>query len=193
MKAEAAMRLALSQARRAAGRTFPNPAVGAVVFRGDRVLGRGATRPPGGPHAEVLALRSATRRAGEKAVRGAALAVTLEPCCFSGRTGPCLHRLQGSPRTGARAWHPETAPRRDRGRTRRERIRMPRTSSRFFLPLRKRATLCHDETGYHPRRQNRDGHGRVALDHRRGLARLGSPHSSRERCRDDRVRDGVGR
>lgn len=93
MKAEAAMRLALSQARRAAGRTFPNPAVGAVVFRGDRVLGRGATRPPGGPHAEVLALRSATRRAGEKAVRGAALAVTLEPCCFSGRTGPCTEAI----------------------------------------------------------------------------------------------------
>ncbi len=87
------MRLALSQARRASGRTFPNPSVGAVVFRGDRVLGRGATRPPGGPHAEVLALRSATRRAGGKAVRGAALAVTLEPCCFTGRTGPCTEAI----------------------------------------------------------------------------------------------------
>lgn len=93
MKPEAAMQLALSQARRASGRTFPNPAVGAVVFRGNRVLGRGATRPPGGPHAEVLALDSATRRAGERKVRGASLAVTLEPCCFTGRTGPCTEAI----------------------------------------------------------------------------------------------------
>jgi diaminohydroxyphosphoribosylaminopyrimidine deaminase/5-amino-6-(5-phosphoribosylamino)uracil reductase len=93
MKPDAAMRLALSQARRASGRTFPNPAVGAVVFRGNLVLGRGATRPPGGAHAEVLALDSATRRAGEKSVRGAALAVTLEPCCFTGRTAPCTDAI----------------------------------------------------------------------------------------------------
>lgn len=93
MKPEAAMRLALAQARRVTGRTFPNPAVGAVVFRGSRVLGRGATRPYGGPHAEVLALHSATRRAGARAVRGAALAVTLEPCCFTGRTGPCTEAI----------------------------------------------------------------------------------------------------
>lgn len=83
------MRQALAQARRALGRTFPNPPVGAVVFRGDRVLGRGFTRPAGGPHAEVVALRSAQRRLGPRAARGASLAVTLEPCCHVGRTGPC--------------------------------------------------------------------------------------------------------
>jgi diaminohydroxyphosphoribosylaminopyrimidine deaminase/5-amino-6-(5-phosphoribosylamino)uracil reductase len=83
------MRLALAEARQALGRTFPNPAVGAVVFRGDRVLGRGRTQPPGGPHAEVVALERAARRHGRAALRGAALAVTLEPCCHHGRTPPC--------------------------------------------------------------------------------------------------------
>jgi len=83
------MRLALASARRASGRVWPNPAVGAVVFRGDRVLGRGATAPPGGPHAEVVAIERARRRDGVRALRGASLAVTLEPCCFTGRTGPC--------------------------------------------------------------------------------------------------------
>lgn len=83
------MRLALAEARRALGRTFPNPAVGAVVYRGARILGRGRTRPPGQAHAEVVAIEQAARRHGRAALRGAALAVTLEPCCHEGRTGPC--------------------------------------------------------------------------------------------------------
>ncbi len=87
------MREALRLARRASGRTAPNPAVGAVVFRGDRILGRGFTRPPGGAHAEVVALEAARRRAGAAALRGASLAVTLEPCCHTGRTGPCTRAL----------------------------------------------------------------------------------------------------
>ncbi len=90
MKAEDAMRLALRQARRGLGRTWPNPSVGAVVFRGGRVLGSGRTRPPGGAHAEIVALRAAQRRGS---VRGASLAVTLEPCCFTGRTGPCTEAI----------------------------------------------------------------------------------------------------
>jgi len=87
------MRLALAEARRALGRTFPNPAVGAVIWRGDRVLGRGRTRPPGGPHAEVVAIRAAARRFGERALRGASMAVTLEPCNHAGRTGPCTEAI----------------------------------------------------------------------------------------------------
>ena len=86
----AAMRLALREARRARGRTFPNPAVGAVVFRGAEVLGRGRTQPPGGAHAEVVAIERALARHGARAVRGAQLAVTLEPCAFHGRTPPCV-------------------------------------------------------------------------------------------------------
>ncbi len=87
------MRLALAQARASSGRTHPNPPVGAVVYRGDRVLGRGRTRPPGGPHAEVVAIERAIRRFGSRAVRGASLAVTLEPCAHVGRTGPCAERI----------------------------------------------------------------------------------------------------
>jgi diaminohydroxyphosphoribosylaminopyrimidine deaminase/5-amino-6-(5-phosphoribosylamino)uracil reductase len=87
------MRLALAQARRASGRTWPNPPVGAVVFRGGRVLGRGYTRPAGGPHAEVVALRAARRAHGAAALRGASLAVTLEPCSHQGRTGPCTEPI----------------------------------------------------------------------------------------------------
>ena len=93
MSPEAAMRRALAQARRALGRSFPNPPVGAIVYRGDRVLGRGYTRPAGGPHAEIVALDQALRRHGENLVRGASLAVTLEPCCHVGRTGPCADRV----------------------------------------------------------------------------------------------------
>jgi len=88
------MRRALSLARRAQGRTWPNPAVGAVIWRGDRILGRGATRPPGGPHAEIVALAAARRRHGAGSLRRASLAVTLEPCCHVGRTGPCSDAIR---------------------------------------------------------------------------------------------------
>ncbi|MDJ0849161.1 MAG: bifunctional diaminohydroxyphosphoribosylaminopyrimidine deaminase/5-amino-6-(5-phosphoribosylamino)uracil reductase RibD [Myxococcota bacterium] len=93
MTPEAAMRLALREARLASGRTHPNPPVGAVVYRGDRVLGRGRTRPVGGAHAEIVAIDRALRRHGPRAVRGASLAVTLEPCAHVGRTGPCADRV----------------------------------------------------------------------------------------------------
>jgi diaminohydroxyphosphoribosylaminopyrimidine deaminase/5-amino-6-(5-phosphoribosylamino)uracil reductase len=59
------------------------------VYRGDRILGRGYTRPVGGPHAEAVAIERAVRRHGARALRGASLAVTLEPCVHVGRTSPC--------------------------------------------------------------------------------------------------------
>ncbi len=89
----AMMRRALGLARRGAGRTHPNPSVGAVIFRGDRILGRGRTQPPGGAHAEVAAIANVVRRHGERALSGAALAVTLEPCSFRGRTGACTEAI----------------------------------------------------------------------------------------------------
>ncbi|MDD9802826.1 MAG: bifunctional diaminohydroxyphosphoribosylaminopyrimidine deaminase/5-amino-6-(5-phosphoribosylamino)uracil reductase RibD [Deltaproteobacteria bacterium] len=87
------MARALALARRAEGRTHPNPPVGAVVLRGGRILGGGSTRPAGGPHAEAVALAAVRRRFGERALRGATLATTLEPCCHHGRTGPCTQAI----------------------------------------------------------------------------------------------------
>ncbi len=78
------MRAALALARRGLGNTAPNPSVGCVVVKDDRVVGRAVTAPGGRPHAEPLALAMA----GE-AARGATLYVTLEPCSHWGRTPPC--------------------------------------------------------------------------------------------------------
>lgn len=78
------MRLALSLARKGIGRTSPNPLVGAVVVKGGAIVGRGYHHRAGAPHAEVLALRQAGKRA-----RGAALYLNLEPCDHFGRTPPC--------------------------------------------------------------------------------------------------------
>jgi diaminohydroxyphosphoribosylaminopyrimidine deaminase / 5-amino-6-(5-phosphoribosylamino)uracil reductase len=85
------MALALNEAAKGLGRTHPNPVVGAVVARGDRVLGVGHHRKAGGPHAEVEALRAAG-----PAARGADLYVTLEPCNHQGRTPPCTDAILAS-------------------------------------------------------------------------------------------------
>jgi diaminohydroxyphosphoribosylaminopyrimidine deaminase/5-amino-6-(5-phosphoribosylamino)uracil reductase len=82
------MERALSLARQALGTASPNPAVGAVLVKDGRIVGEGFTQPPGGPHAEVVAIR----QAGE-AARGAALYVILEPCCHHGRTPPCTEAV----------------------------------------------------------------------------------------------------
>jgi diaminohydroxyphosphoribosylaminopyrimidine deaminase/5-amino-6-(5-phosphoribosylamino)uracil reductase len=78
------MRRALELARRALGRTAPNPAVGAVIVQDGAIVGEGFHPAAGEPHAEIFALRQAGA-----AAQGATLYVTLEPCCHSGRTGPC--------------------------------------------------------------------------------------------------------
>lgn len=82
------MRLALSLGRRGQGTTWPNPAVGCVIVRDGRIVGRGWTAPSGRPHAEPQALA----QAGE-AARGADVFVTLEPCSHHGQTPPCAQAL----------------------------------------------------------------------------------------------------
>jgi diaminohydroxyphosphoribosylaminopyrimidine deaminase / 5-amino-6-(5-phosphoribosylamino)uracil reductase len=82
------MRAALALARRGLGTVWPNPAVGCVLVKQGRVVGRGWTQPGGRPHGETEALR----RAGECA-RGATAYVSLEPCCHWGRTPPCVEAL----------------------------------------------------------------------------------------------------
>ena len=82
------MQLALALAEKGSGWTSPNPMVGALVVKNDRIVGRGYHQRAGGPHAEVNAIDDAGARA-----RAAALYVTLEPCNHVGRTGPCTHKI----------------------------------------------------------------------------------------------------
>ncbi len=85
------MRLALSLGRHGLGRTWPNPAVGAVIVNNGGIVGRGWTQAGGRPHAEVEALT----RAGGLA-RGATLYVTLEPCSHHGKSPPCADAVIAS-------------------------------------------------------------------------------------------------
>jgi diaminohydroxyphosphoribosylaminopyrimidine deaminase/5-amino-6-(5-phosphoribosylamino)uracil reductase len=82
------MQLALTLGRRGQGRTWPNPAVGAVIVKDGVIIGRGWTQPGGRPHAEPVALA----QAGE-AARGATLYVTLEPCSHFGKSPPCADAI----------------------------------------------------------------------------------------------------
>ena len=82
------MSLALSLGRRGQGRTWPNPAVGCVIVREGRIIGRGWTQPGGRPHAETQALAQAGA-----AARGGCAYVTLEPCAHHGQTPPCAQAL----------------------------------------------------------------------------------------------------
>jgi len=82
------MKLALALGRRGLGRTWPNPAVGAVVVKDGVIVGRGWTQPGGRPHAETEALK----RAGKEA-KGATMYVTLEPCSHQGKTPPCADAI----------------------------------------------------------------------------------------------------
>lgn len=79
---------ALRLAARGLGNTWPNPAVGCVIIKNGRVIGRGWTQPGGRPHAEVGALEQARHLAA-----GAIAYVTLEPCAHHGRTPPCADAL----------------------------------------------------------------------------------------------------
>jgi diaminohydroxyphosphoribosylaminopyrimidine deaminase/5-amino-6-(5-phosphoribosylamino)uracil reductase len=82
------MRSALRLALKAAGRTSPNPMVGAVLVRKGRIIATGYHRRAGEDHAEIIALKNAGRRA-----RGATLYINLEPCDHLGKTPPCTSSL----------------------------------------------------------------------------------------------------
>jgi len=82
------MALALSLGRRAMGTTWPNPAVGCVIVKDGRLIGRGITAAGGRPHAETVALQMAGA-----AAKGAVVYVTLEPCAHTGQTPPCAQIL----------------------------------------------------------------------------------------------------
>jgi diaminohydroxyphosphoribosylaminopyrimidine deaminase / 5-amino-6-(5-phosphoribosylamino)uracil reductase len=82
------MAQAIALARLAQGQVSPNPAVGAVLVKNDVIIGQGYTQPPGGDHAEIVALKQAGRESKEST-----LYVTLEPCCHHGRTPPCADSI----------------------------------------------------------------------------------------------------
>ena len=87
----AALRLALTLARRGYGSTSPNPLVGAVLVKRGKIIGRGWHRRAGRPHAEIEELRDAQKRGHSPS--GATLYVTLEPCSTHGRTPPCTDAI----------------------------------------------------------------------------------------------------
>jgi len=91
LKDAAYMHMAYSLAEKALGQASPNPYVGALVVKNDVIIGHGYHEGAGKPHAEVLALKRAGRRA-----KGAVLYVTLEPCVHWGRTPPCIDTVLGA-------------------------------------------------------------------------------------------------
>ena len=88
MEIDEAMQRAVVLGAGARSRTAPNPWVGCVLLRDGDVIAEGATEPPGGRHAEIVALDAAGA-----AARGTTAVVTLEPCAHQGRTGPCVDAL----------------------------------------------------------------------------------------------------
>jgi len=96
---------AVALAQQAVVRASPNPGVGCVITRGGRIVGEGATHPPGGPHAEVAALRSAGDRA-----QGGTAHVSLEPCAHHGRTPPCVDALIDAEVARVVVAHPDPNP-----------------------------------------------------------------------------------
>ena len=82
------MRQAVREARKGEGCTRPNPPVGAVIVKAGRVIGKGYHHAAGMPHAEIEASNSCRGSA-----KGAALYVTLEPCCHHGNQPPCVDAI----------------------------------------------------------------------------------------------------
>lgn len=79
---------AISLSKKALGSVSPNPAVGALVVKDNKIVGEGWTQPPGQKHAEIMAIENA----GELS-KGASLYTTLEPCNYHGRTPPCVTKI----------------------------------------------------------------------------------------------------
>ena len=79
---------AISLAKKGEGLTSPNPLVGAVIAKDNKIISKGYHKKCGLPHAEIEAIKSA-----KKNLRGSTLYINLEPCCHFGRTGPCVDEV----------------------------------------------------------------------------------------------------
>lgn len=82
------MKLALKLAEKGLGKVEPNPAVGCVIVKDNKIIGKGFHKKFGGPHAEINALKNC-----EKSPTGATMYITLEPCCHYGKTPPCTNAI----------------------------------------------------------------------------------------------------
>ncbi len=90
-KDEYYMKLALEEAYKYKGQTHPNPAVGAIIVKEDKIISIGAHQKAGTDHAEIVALKNA-----KESVKDATMYVTLEPCSFHGKTPPCCPAIISS-------------------------------------------------------------------------------------------------
>ena len=82
------MELALTLAEKGRGEVEPNPMVGCVIVKNDKIIGKGYHEKFGNPHAEINALKNC-----EESPAGAVMYVTLEPCCHFGKTDPCTEAI----------------------------------------------------------------------------------------------------
>lgn len=85
------MKQALQLARKGLGKTSPNPMVGAIIVKDNRIIGKGYHHRFGGKHAEINAMQNARENIDQ-----ATLYVTLEPCCHYGKTPPCVDAIIGN-------------------------------------------------------------------------------------------------
>ena len=199
MTLEDAMRLAAEQAVKVKGATYPNPPVGAVILDSDgQVAGVGATEPPGGAHAEIVALR----RAGTRAQGGTAV-VTLEPCNHYGRTPPCVDALLRAGVAAVAYGVADPNPLAAGGAVRLSGIRCrcrrrgggrpcrQRLSSRMAAQAAHRIAFGHLEIRHQHRRPQRRRRRIQPVDHQRGRARRRASAPRRRRCHHRRHRNGV--
>ena len=172
------MALALALAERGLGNVWPNPAVGCVLVKDGRVVGRGWTQPGGRPHAESEAID----RAGA-AAQGSTAYITLEPCAHHGRTPPCVDLMLGAGIVRAVVAAVDPDPRVDgKGIARLRAAGMAvevgcleaqacRLNGGFFRRMRQESAVRGSEARDQRRRQDRHRQRRQPVDHRRGGAR----------------------
>ena len=182
------MRRAMELAELGRGWTKTNPVVGAVLVKEDRIIGEGYHKKFGGLHAEREALADCRSRGEDPA--GADLYVTLEPCCHYGKTPPCTQAVIEAGIShvfvGAEDINPLVAGAgirqlREQGLlvtegVLQEGMRVPKSGIFSLYP--DKTALCADEicddTGW----KNSVGIRKIAMDHRRGGKRTGTPHAA---------------
>ena len=187
------MREALALAQERLGFTTPNPSVGCVIVRGDKVVGRGVTGIGGRPHGEAVALADAGALA-----RGATAYVSFEPCAHFGQTPPCADALVAAgvqrvvigcvdpyPRVRGRGIAILQA-REDRGHSRSARSRSDAAERRLHHAGDARATAGDTQAGDVAGRANRRRQRRFAMDQFARIARTGASMASRMRRRHGR-------